>query len=191
MVAVKKNGKCLSCGTTRCTQWHPVSPDIEQYIDLSKWTPPRKKQVCHVCRVRLHGNKPIVKRSTIRAAGNGLFADRDYKWGEVITMYTGKVYSSRGDVPPKSNYVLFRGGFWIDGRTSFGTGLGRYINGTRGGRKPNVYFGYTKLGLEVPIKVLTKSMAKKKGISTQGEFGLLKNQEIFISYGCGYWKRNK
>jgi hypothetical protein len=139
----------------------------------------------------LKPDTPSIKPSTIKGAGNGLFADRDYKWGETVTMYTGKVYSEYSKVPNNnSDYVLQRGGFWIDGAKGFKTGLGRYINdGTRNGKKPNVYFSYQSIGHEVPIKVLTRSMAKKKGLSTDGDYGLLKGQELFITYGAGYWRR--
>lgn len=35
------------------------------------------------------GIKQIIKKSTIPKAGNGLFAERDYRWGEYVTSYNG------------------------------------------------------------------------------------------------------
>lgn len=143
--------------------------------------------VCNLCYVRLRSDQPGVKRSTIPGAGNGLFANKDYAWGEVVTWYKGSIHVKRPQ--HESSYILYRDGVWIDGKKGFTDGLGRYINGTLNGRKPNVYFGYAKLGFDVPIRVFTKTMAKKKGISTASPFGLKKNEEILVNYGSTYWKK--
>jgi hypothetical protein len=67
----------------------------------------------------------------------------------------------------------------------------RYINGTKNGEKPNVYFGNLDIGFEVPIKVITRAEATKRGISKKKTVGLRKGEELLISYGRGYWKRVK
>lgn len=130
----------------------------------------------------------MVKRSNIRGAGNGLFADRDYTWGETVAFYKGVVHADKTTLSKNSSYVLQRCGFYIDGKSGFEDGLGRYINGTRGGQKPNVYMGYPKLGFDVPIRVLTKAMAKAKGIPITSPFGLRRGEEMLVSYGSGYWR---
>ena len=40
-------------------------------------------------------NHVVVKQSTIKAAGNGLFSDRIFVSGDIITIYLGKCVRSR------------------------------------------------------------------------------------------------
>eukprot|EP01127_Copromyxa_protea_P015623 TRINITY_DN451_c0_g1_i14.p1 TRINITY_DN451_c0_g1~~TRINITY_DN451_c0_g1_i14.p1 ORF type:complete len:190 (-),score=14.16 TRINITY_DN451_c0_g1_i14:1795-2364(-) len=186
-------GYCVCCRRRSSPQYHPSNERTDCYrkTDLPERYD-KANRVCHSCFIDLKADEPSVKRSDIPRAGNGLFADRDYKWGETITYYNGKIYTDRSKVPASCAYVLYRGGFFIDGRVKFGSrGKGRYINGTLKGQRPNVYFGSLDIGFEVPIKVITRSEATKRGISKKRTIGLRKGEELVISYGTGYWKRVK
>lgn len=191
IMKASKCGYCVCCKRSRSSRWYPLSDNTRPYVvDTAAKKGVRPNMVCALCTRRLKANQPSVKRSTIPKAGNGLFADRDYKWGETVTYYSGKVYTDRRDVPA-SPYILFRAGFFIDGRVDFDGSLGRYINAAKGRKHPNVYFGYQKIGTAVPIKVLTKAMARQKKMSVNGEYGLRKGEELFIKYGSGYWRKSK
>lgn len=196
-----KRGKCVLCGKTSSNRWCQC-PENLYHRRLSapgeiSETALNKNQSCGCHRKASttppEQEGPFVRRSTIRGAGNGLFADRDYKWGETIALYKGKIYADRTEVP-KSDYVLQRGGFWIDGRVHFGnTGLGRYINAVRAPQKPNVYFGRMTVGHTVPVKVFTRSEAKKRKLCSasrlRSDYAVLKGEEFLVSYGNGYWRR--
>jgi len=69
---------------------------------------------------------PKVKRDPIR--GWGLFADRDYKRGELITLFGGNIIYSAAEV--QGDYVARCSEFYIDGFYGFrlGTEKGRWIN---------------------------------------------------------------
>jgi hypothetical protein len=112
-----------------------MNPNYEAYRTAEP--PPKygKDRLCSKCYISLKPNEPSVKTSTIKNAGNGLFADRDYGYNELVCYYKGTVYTKRPG--HRSNYILYKGGFWIDGKTSFGKTKGRYINGTTKGKRAN------------------------------------------------------
>ena len=96
MPTTKKNqGLCISCGTTCSVQWHPCpTKDLpfvrEEFIEKAKRSKRKPNQLCHKCFINLNRDEgPSVKKSDIKGAGNGLFAERDYKWGEIVCWYTG------------------------------------------------------------------------------------------------------
>lgn len=61
----------------------------------------------------------------------------------------------------------------VDGRTHFGDGIGRYINGSLTGIKSNVRLGRWN-DKQKGFPVVTKKPVKKGG-------------EFILSYGVGYW----
>jgi hypothetical protein len=124
----KTRGYCVCCRRQSSPQWHPSNEETDPYRKTN--IPERYEKankVCHKCFKDLKANEPSNKRSDIPRAGNGLFANRDYKFGETITFYGGKVYTDRKNVPKSSYYVLSRGGFFIDGRVNFCKAKGRWV----------------------------------------------------------------
>ena len=99
----------------------------------------KRKQICALCKLRMKPNEPTsVIRSSIPGAGNGVKAGRDIEWNELITLYSGNVYTKKKDLPKDRRYILFKNGVWIDGRVNFGKNdKGRYINAPPKGKKAN------------------------------------------------------
>lgn len=179
----KKKGKCAICGRTTSTRWYPLTEDL---IHLVKFTSERYKHICELDYTRTRNKDvPIVSRSTIPHAGNGLFADRDYKWNEIITYYDGKVYSPNEPLPSNKSYFKGCGRYIIDGRVNFGDGLGRYINCPKRGSKANARWGFAGVGTRVAIRAMRKPKGCKNPIAIKA------GEEIFICYGSGYWASHK
>ena len=124
-------------------------------------------KTCHQCFNRLDNTKPSVRRSDIPGAGNGLFAERDYKWNEFVCWYKGVlsvcVYSLLSgvvlnDVNQCQNRSYVYGSskqFAVDGRFHFGDGVGRYINVRMKGKNANVRWGGgMKKNKDLPLELL-------------------------------------
>lgn len=114
-----------------------------------------------------------VRNSTIKGAGKGLFAMRDFKEGEIVTVYGGSYF-----INDQSPYLLTDdyGIIW-DGSHDFSeTELGRWANDAdyKTNFENNTFFE-TIYGLGRP-PVLVASRDIKNG------------EEIFVSYGPRYWK---
>jgi hypothetical protein len=161
----------------------------QAFIDPSKPKPDSTYHkpigLCKKCEVALSSAKtnetPAVLPSRIPGAGKGtypahflsfkigLFALQTYEKGDLITLYGGQVYASNPTHLQDTRYVLFRGGFYIDGKIEYGKDLGRWINDpVNTNQTPNCKFGHIKIGFTTPIEA-TETI-------TLG-------QEILINYG--------
>ena len=114
-----------------------------------------------------------VTKSTIAAAGLGLFAARDFKKGEHIADYTGDRLALRADSIGGAYVLQMTKREGIDAaRTN--AGYGRWVNDPRGsGREANTEF-----------VVNTKTRSGR----VRATRNIAKGTEIFVSYGADYWK---
>lgn len=174
---MKKQGKCALCGVARSSRWYNIPDHLKEQIKYES------SKICELDYTRnKQSNTPVVTKSTIPNAGNGLFADRDYKWNEIITYYDGKEYAlDDPNLPEDKSYFKQCGRYLIDGRVNFGNALGRYINSPAKGSRVNVRWGSTNLGTRIAIRALNKPKGCKDPIAIKA------GQELFITYGPGYW----
>jgi hypothetical protein len=147
----------------------------------------KTKVICALCKRNLNPGTPSVKKSTIKNAKNGLFAEKNYFWGEEITSYNGNIYSKKSLLPSDTSYVLSKNGIYIDGKYNFGDSKGRYINSPPVGKKANCIFGHTKIGHSIMIRAIQKP----KNICKNRKIAIYAGEEFFLSYGAGYWKGKK
>lgn len=133
--------------------------------------------------VAVKNSEPIVLPSTIREAGLGLFAQHDYKAGERITEYGGKIFDKK-EVPLLPTAAFARqlnGTQVIDGSCAFRTkgdytGLGRYAN--------------TSLDPDIPLNArYINRWLEKEGRNRcylEAIVDIPMGAEIFASYGSQY-----
>lgn len=133
--------------------------------------------------VAVKNSEPIVLPSTIREAGLGLFAQRDYKAGERITEYGGKIFDKK-EVPLLPTAAFARqlnGTQVIDGSCAFRTngdctGLGRYAN--------------TSIDPDIPLNArYINRWLEKQGRNRcylEALVDIPMGVEIFASYGSQY-----
>jgi hypothetical protein len=136
------------------------------------------------------GNKvggPIISKSTIQGVGFGLFADKNYKKKEIITIYGGRLYYEVVD----GEYV-FRlqedPPIYVDGGTDFHPSeKGRWIN--HGYDENNI----TSDENMAPIYKLANVefyMSNKNGFPicyVRALRNIKKGEEFFVDYGPLYW----
>jgi hypothetical protein len=151
----------------------------------SRWYRVKNGYHCSVCQKNSKVPGPIVKRSTIKYSGNGLYADRDYGWNTVVTTYGGNIYANKDQIPKDRSYVVCKNGVYINGKFNFGSTKGRYMNNPPKGTKANCTFGNTTIGHFIQVKTV------KKPSGTVNPIAVKKGQEFFIKYGSGYWRRSK
>jgi hypothetical protein len=137
---------------------------------------------CSVCNKNLKLPGPVIKRSTITNAGNGLYADKDYPWNARVTTYGGNIYATKDKIPKDQSYILCKNGVYINGKFNFGSNRGRYMNNPPKGTKANCVFGVTNVGHFVEIKT------RKKPPRTKNLIAVKKGEEFFLNYGSGYWR---
>ena len=131
----------------------------------------RKGQYCWTHLKQREGTR--IKQSALgKAAGEGLFAARDFDVGERIAYYTGD-WLYDGEEVWGGNYILY----WNEEKSidaaRTNAAPGRYVNDPKGsGRGPNARFSYDRRNGRASIRA-TKRIK-------QGE-------EILVSYGQGYW----
>lgn len=132
----------------------------------------------------------IIKESTLPEAGKGLFADEDIEAGQIIAVYGGKEYDDQQDYEKERNggkpipkeikearhAYFFEGRDFVDGyRDFYLLEQGRWANDKRDTEGNNAEYIPEEDG-SVYVKA-TKNIRK--------------NQEIFVDYGPGYWKKKK
>jgi SET domain-containing protein len=121
----------------------------------------------------------VIRPSRIVGADSGLYADKDFKRNQKITEYTGDEKSLDDYNADDSGYGFeYRAGRIIDARSTQ-SALGRYINDCRTVNRErkeckgnNTKWSVSRRGGNVSIKA-------KKNIK--------KGDELYISYGRGYW----
>lgn len=121
-----------------------------------------------------------VKTSTIPNAGRGLFAKQTFKYGDHIVDYTGEVLTKEqldarygeGLAP----YALeLKKGLYVDAANESLSSLGRFANDVRGTKKKtNARFSYS---------------SKKQTARLVATRIIHPGDEIFVSYGAGYWSK--
>ena len=122
-----------------------------------------------------------VKVSTIPQAGQGLFTTRSYSQGDLLCVYSGTSVSltqalQRQEAGIHGDYVM--GGFGLFWRVDAGPHpnvLARYIN--------DPYLEPTKINVKF-IK-----LKKYKIALVVAARDLISNEEIFATYGEGYWRK--
>jgi hypothetical protein len=150
---------------------------------------------------------PVIKKSTIKDIGFGLFADKNYKRNEKITVYGGKIEYNKID----GEYVFMLCAdppVYINGDTDFHPSeKGRWINhgnkiNATNTNASNQFTVKTSAKTDIKSKITntanTKfvlSLAKTK-LNTVGEFPICyviasrdikKGEELFVDYGPLYW----
>jgi hypothetical protein len=120
---------------------------------------------------------PVYATSSIRNAGNGVFARKCYRPGDVITIFDGDMLDQGQPVScaDKDWTLLLRGhlvrGYQIPVSKR---GLGSFVNGSDKRHKSNVRFRWFENHSLVALEC-TRFIRSK--------------QELFVAYGSGYWKR--
>jgi hypothetical protein len=168
---LNKDGE-IQMPTQRCTA------DTKQGKQCGQRT--QHGEYCWIHLSQLHGAR--IKSSLVPNAGKGLFANRNFKKGEVIGNYTGDIVRidklSSDKNLPRSAYILeLTETLGIDAaRTN--TSEGRMVNDARrSGFKNNVKFSANQ----------RNKTAKLIALRT-----IKKGEEFLISYGRNYWpQQNK
>src|SRR5271156_1022911 len=92
---MSKQGFCIMCGKWHSPQWILWKDEWESFKKFD-FNPNKRKKVCKSCYQGvlkgLKKNEPIVKPSH-NNLGNGLYAEKDYEAGELVTTYEGNVLS--------------------------------------------------------------------------------------------------
>ena len=120
----------------------------------------------------------VVRKSTIHNAGLGLFALRDFRKGEVVVEYKGRVLNqAQADRLYPGGVIMEYGlqiakGRYIDAKSKTSC-FGRYVNAAVGHRMPNLRF-------VIPQHARTANRAKMIAIRD-----IKKGEELFVKYGCG------
>lgn len=107
--------------------------------------------------------------------GHGLFSEKFYKKGDLITRYGGVHYNSRNPPPPSvpSEYLLY-------------AGKGRYIDGSQG-YQPYQKGRWCNEGPYTNAKAIMKEPVPGKwSVWIQAITSIPPNQEIYIDYGPEY-----
>lgn len=131
-----------------------------------------------------------IKKSQIENAGNGLFATRYFKKGEVVTKYSGEIISRkdadelRGKEKDTHFFAIAMGREVISGLTdpkeAFGKGGGSFANDSRG-NKSLPYNGKLQV-------IHDEKKGQDSGYITAIS-DINPGDEIFVNYGKDYWKK--
>jgi hypothetical protein len=113
-------------------------------------------------------------------------------WNEEITEYIGRVYAPTEPLPRDCRYILSKNGVYIDGRVHFGKSKGRFFNAPPHGKRANSRFGHRR-GKDADLghTVVIRAISRPRGVAKSRTVAIQKGEEIFISYGSGYWNRAK
>jgi len=114
-----------------------------------------------------------VKPSSLgREAGMGLFAERDFKVNEKVTVYTGD-WLYENDEVWGGNYVLSYSQEKMIDAARTNTAPGRFANDPKGsGKEANTAF---------------RPDRRRRMVALRATRPIKKGDEIFVSYGRGYW----
>lgn len=119
----------------------------------------------------------VIKKSTIRDAGNGLFAARDFERNAVLGRYTGRLTSREEiDVTGASDaYVLEYAG--DDGKKVM-------IDANAG--EDHVHAGWVHMMNDAKDPKRTNAFFTSRGFARAAK-KVKKEEELFVSYGLDYW----
>jgi len=131
-----------------------------------------------------------VETSTIKNAGQGLYALKDFKEGQTIAPYKGEVMTKKqldarypGDTLAPYAVQIGNTRRYIDARKT-NSGVARYSNDARNPKKNNAKLD--KNGKRVVIKA-TKPI-KPTSMRIPGKSKRKKAKEVFTDYSGNYWK---
>ncbi len=133
-----------------------------------------KGQYCWVHLQQKEGTR--IKKSTLgRAAGNGLFAAKEFQIGDKIALYTGDwVYDE--DEVWGGNYLLYWNAEKSIDAARTNAAPGRFANDARGtGKRSNATISYDRRNGNAVLRATRK---------------IKKGDEIFVPYGQGYWSEH-
>ena len=130
-----------------------------------------------------------VDASQIPLADMGLFANRDFHKGEHITLYDGMLLSTKeakgANVHTHLRTVKSFGDLVIDGykwedikHISHGVGAGAFANDAHN----------TPFSINATYVNIFPSIDQKFMVTLQATTDIAQGQEIFVSYGRGYWR---
>ena len=127
--------------------------------------------------------KLFVDKSTMPAAGNGLYTSEDIMKGDVIIEYTGEV-TTWEDVRHDSEnvYIYFVNEDYVINAKNYPDAIARYANDAHGLTRKKDVHNNSKF-----VKIDGKIFIKASKLIKAGE-------EIFVDYGKDYWdtvKKNK
>ena len=120
----------------------------------------------------------VVKRSTIPAAGKGLFALKPFAVGDVVATYGGVVMHADEwkRLPANKRYygmaIEGQTNFIVDGTKSYGIHMGRWVN--------------DPYNTNHAVNVKSKWNNNQKRVELKATKAIAKGAEIFINYGPGY-----
>ncbi len=132
------------------------------------------------------GNGVEVKKSRISNAGNGLFSSRIFEKGETISEYCGSLVW-KDTLPkriPKSHLFNIGNGWCIDGVKSPEFAKRRKLGGASFCNDPRI----TSSRNAKLKRVSDNSVDKVFVVATKK---IYMDEEILVSYGTDYWKRQK
>jgi SET domain-containing protein len=121
----------------------------------------------------------VVKKSSIKGAGDGLYTTKEIKKGDKVASYTGEKKTRQEYDQNISGYgVEITKQMILDARSTQ-TGLGRYVNDCRAANKRR---GECK-GNNARFTVDRKS----DSVSVKATKRIKAGEEVFLSYGRKYW----
>jgi hypothetical protein len=115
--------------------------------------------------------------STIPNGGGGVFARRCYRSGDIITVFEGDVVDKTAPLCNNDkDWTVHVCGIRVRGSKVpvRGKGLGSFVNGSDEGHKANVRFHVFRSPSLVAVECIRF---------------IRPNQELFVAYGAGYWRR--
>ena len=146
--------------------------------------------VAAVAEIATVGNGVLVRPSTIPDAGNGLFADRDFAKNELITEYEG-VEEAEADAKRKqprdiTHHITRKDSRSIHGlkdpTQAVGRGGASFANDPREASRCNARYFWR------PDPATSGTTNK---VFLKATKDIRKGDEIFVSYGKGYWRRQE
>jgi hypothetical protein len=134
--------------------------------------------ICTICLSMINLKAKILKFFPI-----GLFADRDYKEDELVTLYLGNIMADTDTDIKDRSYLAKWNGFLIDGKYNWQglRGLGRFINCPSEGQKANCYWSQVTVPGDPGGLPLHRAICASRKIN--------RGEEFLISYGSQYWER--
>lgn len=138
---------------------------------------------------------PIREPSHPACGQAGLFALRDFEYGQLIILYVGELYSNMS-LTDSAKHAGSDYDLWVDRDAGISTDASqagneaRFINDFRGvASRPNAEFREVwdadRQEKGIAVFVLPERKDKKGG--TKSKFGVRRGEEILVSYGKGFW----
>ena len=134
---------------------------------------------CYQHAKSIHGLS--IKKSRLPNSGNGLFAEKPFKKGEVVAMYSSEETKDPENDEDKSGYGWTTKKGYIVDAASTQSGMGRWSNMCRKqNQRSKLCKGNNVIGVTSrnPVKVQFKALKN-----------IQRGDEIYVSYGRDYFNR--